>query len=75
MAVKQILDSKFQKSNIRLSFVAIDYQNTNSVGHVTIGPRTSGKELGHWQRLLLPHDRPIMMSHYIKPKIRTQKRD
>ncbi|KHN79231.1 Synaptotagmin-12 [Toxocara canis] len=60
--------AKIVRSSIRLSVVEVSQLGARSIGHVTIGPKTSGKEFGHFQRMLSSQDRPVCMWHNIKPK-------
>uniref|UniRef100_A0A0M3IVE2 C2 domain-containing protein n=2 Tax=Ascaris lumbricoides TaxID=6252 RepID=A0A0M3IVE2_ASCLU len=60
--------SKIERCSIRLSIAETSQSDIRSIGHITIGPKTSGKEFGHFQRMLTSQDRPICMWHHIQPK-------
>ncbi|VDK17503.1 unnamed protein product [Anisakis simplex] len=60
--------SKIERTSIRLSVIETSQIDPRSIGHITIGPKRSGKEFGHYQRMMTSQDRPVSMWHCIKPK-------
>lgn len=42
----------FQRCSLRLSVVeVVEGMEERTIGHVTLGSRASGKELGHWTKV------------------------
>uniref|UniRef100_A0A914WCQ4 C2 domain-containing protein n=2 Tax=Plectus sambesii TaxID=2011161 RepID=A0A914WCQ4_9BILA len=61
--------ANFDKVYLRISVVEpLANGEQRSLGHVTIGSRRSGKELGHWQKISEQPRKPIAMWHSIMPK-------
>ncbi|XGW09850.1 hypothetical protein V3C99_011817, partial [Haemonchus contortus] len=60
--------SRLMKSHLRLSIVCGTDQYCKSIGHVTLGPKTSGKELGHWKRALSGEGPPLATWHAVRPR-------
>ncbi|EYC25107.1 hypothetical protein Y032_0012g1703 [Ancylostoma ceylanicum] len=60
--------SRVLKSHLRLSIVCGTDNVTKSIGHVTLGPKSSGKELGHWKRALSGEGPPLATWHAIRPR-------
>jgi len=56
-----------EKSALRLSVLV----GTETIGHVTLGPRAQGKALGHWKQAMEGARRPVTMWHAISPPKRT----
>ncbi|CAJ0606549.1 unnamed protein product [Cylicocyclus nassatus] len=60
--------SRVLKSHLRLSIVCGTDTVTKSIGHVTLGPKSSGKELGHWKRALSGDGPPLATWHAVRPR-------
>ncbi|KHJ90332.1 hypothetical protein OESDEN_09826 [Oesophagostomum dentatum] len=60
--------SRAVKSHLRLSIVCGTDGYSKSIGHVTLGPKSSGKEFGHWKRALSGEGPPLATWHAIRPR-------
>ncbi|VDP29680.1 unnamed protein product [Heligmosomoides polygyrus] len=60
--------SRMLKSHLRLSIVCSNNELCKSIGHVTLGPKSSGKELGHWKRALSGEGPPLATWHAVRPR-------
>ncbi|VDL81698.1 unnamed protein product [Nippostrongylus brasiliensis] len=58
----------FNKSHLRLSIVCGNDEFCKSIGHVTLGPKANGKELGHWKRALSSEGPPLATWHSVRPR-------
>ncbi|KAK6059930.1 hypothetical protein COOONC_02416 [Cooperia oncophora] len=59
---------RLTKCHLRLSIVCGTDEYCKSIGHVTLGPKTSGKELGHWKRALSGEGPPLATWHAVRPR-------
>ncbi|CAJ0585901.1 unnamed protein product, partial [Mesorhabditis spiculigera] len=61
---------KLMKSHIRLSVVCSDKNGgpPRSMGHVTLGPKTAGRELGQWLRIGRGEQTQQASWHHIRPR-------
>ncbi|WKX96923.1 hypothetical protein Q1695_012962 [Nippostrongylus brasiliensis] len=62
--------SRVLKSHLRLSIVCGNDEFCKSIGHVTLGPKANGKELGHWKRVLSSEGPPLATWHSVRPRSR-----
>lgn len=69
--IYSILKSVLHFQNIQLRFSVMERvgRRVHSVGHVMVGASAAGKELTHWQHMLMMPRKPVAMWHQLRRQV------
>lgn len=59
----------FQNIQLRFSVMERVGRRVHSVGHVMVGASAAGKELTHWQHMLMMPRKPVAMWHQLRRQV------